>query len=94
MDCLDPPLTQIPSDEWFCPECAPEAEANQLANDPNYGADGVAPETAPPPRRRQPVRRRQTRRTIPRTQLTERVRLRIAAVIEAVTQRINDEARN
>ena len=23
LDCLDPPLSAVPPDEWFCPECAP-----------------------------------------------------------------------
>lgn len=22
MECLDPPLQEVPVDEWFCPECA------------------------------------------------------------------------
>ena len=23
LDCLTPPLTDVPVDEWFCPRCAP-----------------------------------------------------------------------
>lgn len=23
MECLNPPLSEIPVDEWFCPACAP-----------------------------------------------------------------------
>ena len=23
MGCLDPPLTELPQGEWFCPECEP-----------------------------------------------------------------------
>ena len=26
MDCLDPPLQSMPEDEWFCPQCAAEAD--------------------------------------------------------------------
>lgn len=29
MECLDPPLQEVPVDEWFCPECVvPEAAAS------------------------------------------------------------------
>lgn len=23
MECLNPPLSEVPVDEWFCPACAP-----------------------------------------------------------------------
>ena len=22
LECLNPPMTEVPMDEWFCPECA------------------------------------------------------------------------
>lgn len=27
MECLNPPLSEVPVDEWFCPACAPLGSA-------------------------------------------------------------------
>jgi len=36
LKCLNPPLTEVPEGEWFCPKCVTEAE-----ND-----NGVSPEAS------------------------------------------------
>jgi PHD and RING finger domain-containing protein 1 len=32
MECLDPPLQEVPVDEWFCPECAVPGAASASGN--------------------------------------------------------------
>lgn len=32
MECLDPPLQEVPVDEWFCPECAAPGAAPAAGN--------------------------------------------------------------
>lgn len=41
MECLDPPLQEVPVDEWFCPECAAPgaaADAGKAHLSPRQGA--------------------------------------------------------
>ncbi|XP_036895116.1 PHD and RING finger domain-containing protein 1 isoform X1 [Sturnira hondurensis] len=75
MECLDPPLQEVPVDEWFCPECAvPGAAA------PPTDADSVTEEevslllvdVVPTPSRLRP--RSGRTRAIARTRQSERVR--------------------
>ncbi|XP_053779984.1 PHD and RING finger domain-containing protein 1 isoform X3 [Desmodus rotundus] len=75
MECLDPPLQEVPVDEWFCPECAiPGAAA------PPTDTDSVTEEevslllvdVVPTPSRLRP--RVGRTRAIARTRQSERVR--------------------
>lgn len=34
MECLEPPLQEVPVDEWFCPECAASGAASAAAGNP------------------------------------------------------------
>ena len=31
MECLNPPLSEVPVDEWFCPACAPPVDVSAAA---------------------------------------------------------------
>lgn len=65
MECLTPPLNAVPVEEWFCPECAPNARNERSSEDES----NVLPTTS----RFQPSNSRPTR-AIARTQHSERVR--------------------
>lgn len=32
MECLEPPLREVPVDEWFCPECVVPSTASAAGN--------------------------------------------------------------
>lgn len=41
MECLNPPLEEVPEGEWFCPKCEAEAEAvPDETDDKKSGAGG------------------------------------------------------
>ncbi|NXI47162.1 PHRF1 protein, partial [Galbula dea] len=73
MECLNPPLSEVPVDEWFCPACAPMGVS--AAGDTDHVSEeevaalmaDVTPTTS---RLRPPVRTR----AIARTRQSERVR--------------------
>ncbi|XP_015444254.1 PHD and RING finger domain-containing protein 1 isoform X3 [Pteropus alecto] len=75
MECLEPPLREVPVDEWFCPECAtPRAAAN--ATDAGLGSEEevslLLADTVPTASRLRP--RAGRTRAIARTRQSERVR--------------------
>ncbi|XP_049637142.1 PHD and RING finger domain-containing protein 1 [Suncus etruscus] len=73
MECLDPPLQEVPVDEWFCPECeGPEAAA---AADSGSGSEDLSlllADVVPTSSRLRP--RLGRTRAIARTRQSERVR--------------------
>ncbi|XP_025021860.1 PHD and RING finger domain-containing protein 1 isoform X1 [Python bivittatus] len=88
MECLNPPLNEVPVDEWFCPPCAPanampvDAETGQVSEEEvaSLVAD-VIPTTS---RLRPSVRTR----AIARTRQSERVRATVNRNRITTAQRI------
>merc|ERR1712198_218212 len=88
MECLTPPLTRVPIEEWFCPDCT-TLNSSQCSGEKEIGAtelidlleDG-APSTSLSPLRANrsttaPPTRTQSGRLLPRTRASEIVRARI-----------------
>eukprot|EP00070_Physeter_catodon_P034813 XP_028341707.1 PHD and RING finger domain-containing protein 1 isoform X5 [Physeter catodon] len=74
MECLDPPLQEVPVDEWFCPECASPGAAPAADAGP-VGEEEVSlllADVVPTTSRLQPHAGRT--RAIARTRQSERVR--------------------
>lgn len=75
MECLDPPLQEVPVDEWFCPECVvPEAAASTAEADPvsDEEVSLLLADVVPTASRLRP--RTGRTRAIARTRQSERVR--------------------
>ncbi|NXH82032.1 PHRF1 protein, partial [Edolisoma coerulescens] len=73
MECLNPPLSEVPVDEWFCPACAPMG-ANGAADADHVSEEEVAAlmaDVVPTTSRLRPQVRT---RAIARTRQSERVR--------------------
>ncbi|NWV69391.1 PHRF1 protein, partial [Malurus elegans] len=73
MECLNPPLSEVPVDEWFCPGCAPMG-ANAAADTDHVSEEEVAAlmaDVVPTTSRLRPHVRT---RAIARTRQSERVR--------------------
>ncbi|XP_041277022.1 PHD and RING finger domain-containing protein 1 [Onychostruthus taczanowskii] len=73
MECLNPPLSEVPVDEWFCPACAPMG-ANVAADADHVSEEEVAAlmaDVVPTTSRLRPHVRT---RAIARTRQSERVR--------------------
>ncbi|NXK64513.1 PHRF1 protein, partial [Sylvietta virens] len=73
MECLNPPLSEVPVDEWFCPACAPMG-ANRAADADHVSEEEVAAlmaDVVPTTSRLRPHVRT---RAIARTRQSERVR--------------------
>ncbi|NXY32295.1 PHRF1 protein, partial [Pomatorhinus ruficollis] len=73
MECLNPPLSEVPVDEWFCPACAPMG-ANGTADADHVSEEEVAAlmaDVVPTTSRLRPHVRT---RAIARTRQSERVR--------------------
>ncbi|XP_041894485.1 PHD and RING finger domain-containing protein 1 isoform X2 [Corvus kubaryi] len=73
MECLNPPLSEVPVDEWFCPACAPMG-ANGAADTDHVSEEEVAAlmaDVVPTTSRLRPHVRT---RAIARTRQSERVR--------------------
>ncbi|NXU10419.1 PHRF1 protein, partial [Pardalotus punctatus] len=73
MECLNPPLSEVPVDEWFCPACAPMG-ANPAAGTDHVSEEEVAAlmaDVVPTTSRLRPHVRT---RAIARTRQSERVR--------------------
>ncbi|XP_075401256.1 PHD and RING finger domain-containing protein 1 isoform X2 [Tenrec ecaudatus] len=72
MECLDPPLQEVPVDEWFCPECA----APSTSSDPGHISEEevslLLADVVPTSSRLRPTTSRT--RAIARTRQSERVR--------------------
>ncbi|XP_054246693.1 PHD and RING finger domain-containing protein 1 [Indicator indicator] len=76
MECLNPPLSEVPVDEWFCPACAPmggsaAADADQVSEEE---VAALVAEVVPTSSRLRPQART---RAIARTRQSERVRARV-----------------
>ncbi|XP_045676934.1 PHD and RING finger domain-containing protein 1 isoform X2 [Phyllostomus hastatus] len=75
MECLDPPLQEVPVDEWFCPECAVPGAAVPRADTDSVTEEEVSlllADVVPTPSRLRP--RAGRTRAIARTRQSERVR--------------------
>ncbi|XP_068022784.1 PHD and RING finger domain-containing protein 1 [Melanerpes formicivorus] len=76
MECLNPPLSEVPVDEWFCPACAPmggsaAADADQVSEEE---VAALVADVVPVSSRLRPQART---RAIARTRQSERVRARV-----------------
>ncbi|NXN07600.1 PHRF1 protein, partial [Indicator maculatus] len=76
MECLNPPLSEVPVDEWFCPACAPmggsaAADSDQVSEEE---VAALVAEVVPSSSRLRPQART---RAIARTRQSERVRARV-----------------
>uniref|UniRef100_A0A1B6MT05 PHD and RING finger domain-containing protein 1 n=1 Tax=Graphocephala atropunctata TaxID=36148 RepID=A0A1B6MT05_9HEMI len=83
MECLNPPLDQVPIDEWYCPECAPHRPTTHRSTRMNRG---LRTEVEPASEGNENQARDRPRpRMVPRTRHSERVRttLRNRRVINA-----------
>lgn len=75
LECLDPPLVQVPVEEWFCPVCASANIPSMQVSVQPVPQEGESSST-----RRRRIRQQsssQRPRLIPRTRATERVRERV-----------------
>ncbi|XP_066108566.1 PHD and RING finger domain-containing protein 1 isoform X3 [Saccopteryx bilineata] len=95
MECLDPPLQEVPVDEWFCPECAgPGAAAPLPGNTDSVSEEEVSllmADVVPTASRLRP-RTGQTR-AIARTRQSERVRATVNRIRMSTAQSIQDVPR-
>ncbi|XP_043438060.1 PHD and RING finger domain-containing protein 1 isoform X4 [Prionailurus bengalensis] len=72
MECLDPPLQEVPVDEWFCPECAAPGAAPTAGPVSEEEVSLILADVVPTTSRLQPHVGRT--RAIARTRQSERVR--------------------
>uniref|UniRef100_A0A8C8RZD6 PHD and ring finger domains 1 n=1 Tax=Pelusios castaneus TaxID=367368 RepID=A0A8C8RZD6_9SAUR len=70
MECLNPPLSEVPVDEWFCPACAPANAAVPSGDTDHVSEEEVVDVTPTTSRLRLNIRTR----AIARTRQSERVR--------------------
>ncbi|KAM3855675.1 PHD and RING finger domain-containing protein 1 isoform 2-T2 [Vipera latastei] len=86
MECLNPPLSEVPVDEWFCPPCAPAnatpAEADQVSEEE---VASLIADVIPTTSRLRPSART---RAIARTRQSERVRATVNRNRITTAQRI------
>ncbi|XP_059961618.1 PHD and RING finger domain-containing protein 1 isoform X5 [Mesoplodon densirostris] len=92
MECLDPPLQEVPVDEWFCPECAapgaaPAADAGPVSEEE---VSLLLADVVPTTSRLQPHAGRT--RAIARTRQSERVRATVNRNRISTARRIQNEA--
>lgn len=73
MECLNPPLSEVPVDEWFCPACAPMG-ANGAADADHVSEEEVAALVADVVPTTSRLRPHVRTRAIARTRQSERVR--------------------
>nr|XP_048710735.1 PHD and RING finger domain-containing protein 1 isoform X2 [Caretta caretta] len=74
MECLNPPLSEIPVDEWFCPACAPANAAVAAADTDHVSEEEVAALIADVTPTTSRLRLNVRTRAIARTRQSERVR--------------------
>ncbi|CAM4584341.1 unnamed protein product [Caretta caretta] len=74
MECLNPPLSEIPVDEWFCPACAPANAAVAAADTDHVSEEEVAALIADVTPTTSRLRLNIRTRAIARTRQSERVR--------------------
>ncbi|XP_062973145.1 PHD and RING finger domain-containing protein 1 isoform X2 [Elgaria multicarinata webbii] len=86
MECLNPPLSEVPVDEWFCPPCTP---ANAVHADPDHVSEeevaSLIADVIPTTSRLRPSVRT---RAIARTRQSERVRATVNRNRITTAQRI------
>ncbi|XP_026562419.1 PHD and RING finger domain-containing protein 1 isoform X2 [Pseudonaja textilis] len=86
MECLNPPLSEVPVDEWFCPPCAP---ANAMSADTDQVSEeevaSLIADVIPTTSRLRPSART---RAIARTRQSERVRATVNRNRITTAQRI------
>ncbi|KFQ22171.1 PHD and RING finger domain-containing protein 1, partial [Merops nubicus] len=87
MECLNPPLSEVPVDEWFCPACAPmdvsaAADADQVSEEE---VAALVADVVPTTSRLRPQART---RAIARTRQSERVRATVNRNRISTAQRI------
>nr|XP_034978262.1 PHD and RING finger domain-containing protein 1 isoform X3 [Zootoca vivipara] len=88
MECLNPPLSEIPVDEWFCPPCAPTNAVSVDAETDHVSEEEVASliaDVVPTTSRLRPSVRT---RAIARTRQSERVRATVNRNRITTAQRI------
>ncbi|XP_077787959.1 PHD and RING finger domain-containing protein 1 isoform X3 [Podarcis muralis] len=88
MECLNPPLSEIPVDEWFCPPCAPANAVSVDAETDHVSEEEVASliaDVVPTTSRLRPSVRT---RAIARTRQSERVRATVNRNRITTAQRI------
>ncbi|KAM6360547.1 PHD and RING finger domain-containing protein 1 isoform 4-T5 [Alca torda] len=73
MECLNPPLSEVPVDEWFCPACAPTG-ASAAADTDHVSEEEVAALVADVTPTTSRLRSHVRTRAIARTRQSERVR--------------------
>ncbi|NXW84417.1 PHRF1 protein, partial [Alopecoenas beccarii] len=87
MECLNPPLSEVPVDEWFCPACAP-VEVSAAADTDHVSEEEVAAlvdDVIPTTSRLRPHVRT---RAIARTRQSERVRETVNRIRMTTAQQI------
>ncbi|XP_065492174.1 PHD and RING finger domain-containing protein 1 [Caloenas nicobarica] len=92
MECLNPPLSEVPVDEWFCPACAP-MEVSAAADTDHVSEEEVAAlvdDDIPTTSRLRPHVRT---RAIARTRQSERVRETVNRIRITTAQQIQHEPR-
>ncbi|XP_039923163.1 PHD and RING finger domain-containing protein 1 isoform X1 [Hirundo rustica] len=87
MECLNPPLSEVPVDEWFCPACAPMG-ANGAADADHVSEEEVAALTADVVPTTSRLRPHVRTRAIARTRQSERVRATVNRNRITTAQRI------
>ncbi|XP_050436308.1 protein SCAF11 isoform X2 [Adelges cooleyi] len=77
MDCLNPPLSRVPLEEWYCPQCRSREESdNDIDEDEVIDILNDLSEDEQVTRgRRTRISRQQEPRLVPRTRASERVRM-------------------
>ncbi|NXU50126.1 PHRF1 protein, partial [Turnix velox] len=74
MECLNPPLSEVPIDEWFCPACAPTSISAAAADADHVSEEEVAALVADVVPTTSRLRPHVRTRAIARTRQSERVR--------------------
>ncbi|XP_063609290.1 PHD and RING finger domain-containing protein 1-like isoform X2 [Penaeus indicus] len=77
LECLDPPLTHVPLEEWFCPGCVAAEVPSVVLSRQQSNAVRPPPSRGGRPRSHSSSRQSRQPRLIPRTGATERIRARI-----------------
>ncbi|XP_009703185.1 PREDICTED: PHD and RING finger domain-containing protein 1 [Cariama cristata] len=89
MECLNPPLSEVPVDEWFCPACAP-ADVSAAADTDHVSEEEVAALVADVTPTTSRLRPQVRTRAIARTRQSERVRETVNRNRMTTAQQIQD----
>lgn len=77
LECLDPPLTHVPLEEWFCPACVAAEVPSVVLSRQQSNEVRAPPSRGGRSRSQSSSRQSRQPRLIPRTGATERIRARI-----------------